>query len=79
MKVYIVTIFDNDERDLSLNVYKTKELAEREQKIIADCLCEELKAKHDDVKVDWNYGMASIWNGEFYEYEIDVYEEEVQE
>lgn len=78
MKVYIVSSFDNDEHTLELYPYDTLEKATKKVAELATELVDTLKLKHDDVKAEYHYTSAYIWNGEYYEYEIDIHEAEVE-
>ena len=78
MKIYIVTSFDNEENTLQLFPFSTLEKAEKKQKELAEEFFETLKLKHDNANVEWHFGGAYVWNGEFYEYEIEIFEEEVE-
>ena len=79
MKIYIVSsIGDDDERTLELYPFSTLEKAKKKQKELAEEFYETLKLKHDNVNIEWRFGCAYVWNGEFYEYEIDIFEEELQ-
>lgn len=78
MKVYIVSTFDTDEPKISLDVFDTYDKAVDKQKELAEELYQTTKLKHDKAQVEFQHGGAYIWNGEFYEFEIEIYEEEVK-